>query len=84
MARERTTRFRRTDNKKFTLKTIVRTLRQPLFYLFVALYPSSVLAQQGYNCKSQLSHSSSITTCASRSLDTTPDTPQTSRSSSRR
>ncbi|GFZ51950.1 hypothetical protein JCM24511_09720 [Saitozyma sp. JCM 24511] len=49
MARERTTRFRRTDNKKFTLKTIVRTLRQPLFYLFVALYPSSVLAQQGYN-----------------------------------
>jgi hypothetical protein len=51
MARERTTRFRRTDNKKFTLKTIVRTLRQPLFYLFVALYPSSVLAQQGYNCQ---------------------------------
>lgn len=49
IACERTNRFRRSDNKKFTLSTIKRALRQPLFYAFGALYPTCVLAQQGYN-----------------------------------
>ena len=48
---ERTRRFRRSDNKKFTLATIKRTLTQPLFYFFITLYPAAVLAQQGYNCE---------------------------------
>lgn len=50
IARERTTRFRRSDNKKFTWQTIVRTSKQPLIYFFATLYPAAVLAQQGYNC----------------------------------
>ncbi len=51
IARHRSEQFRRSDNKKFTLSTIQRAVRQPLFWVFGALYPSAVLAQQGYNCE---------------------------------
>lgn len=53
LARERTIQFRRSDNKKFTWTTIKRTVKQPLIYFFCVLYPGSVLAQQGYSCKSR-------------------------------
>ncbi|KAK4688214.1 MFS transporter, ACS family, pantothenate transporter, partial [Tremellales sp. Uapishka_1] len=49
LAKERSKRFGRSDNKKFTLRTIKSTIRQPLFYFIGSLYPASVLAQQGYN-----------------------------------
>ncbi|ORX34841.1 major facilitator superfamily domain-containing protein [Kockovaella imperatae] len=49
MAKERTERFRRSDNKKFTWATIKRTIRSPLIYFFATLYPAAVLAQQGYS-----------------------------------
>lgn len=48
IAKERTQRFRRADNKKFTLASIKRTFSQPLFYFFITLYPAAVLAQAGY------------------------------------
>lgn len=51
MAVERTRRFRRSENKKFTLATIKRTVKEPLFYFFITLYPAAVLAQQGYSCE---------------------------------
>jgi len=49
LARERTGRFFRSENKKFTWATIKRTVRQPLIYFFATLYPASVLAQAGYS-----------------------------------
>jgi len=48
IAVERTKRFRRSDNKKFTWATIKRTVKMPLLYFFITLYPASVLAQAGY------------------------------------
>jgi hypothetical protein len=51
IAVERTQRFRRSDNKKFTLATIKRTVKMPLLYFFITLYPASVLAQAGYQCQ---------------------------------
>ena len=44
-------RFRRADNKKFTLGSIIRTFKQPQIYFFASLYPASVLAQAGYQCE---------------------------------
>jgi uncharacterized protein (DUF2132 family) len=52
LARQRTMRFRRADNKKFTLGSIIRTFKQPQIYFFASLYPASVLAQAGYQCES--------------------------------
>nr|XP_019048799.1 hypothetical protein I302_02574 [Kwoniella bestiolae CBS 10118]OCF27729.1 hypothetical protein I302_02574 [Kwoniella bestiolae CBS 10118] len=49
IAVERTKKFKRADNKKFTLQSVKKALTGPLFYCFVILYVSSVLAQQSYN-----------------------------------
>ncbi|ORY29825.1 major facilitator superfamily domain-containing protein [Naematelia encephala] len=48
MARSRVVRFRRSDQKKFTFKTLRVAVKQPLFYMIPVFYVSSMLAQQGY------------------------------------
>ncbi|KAK6905288.1 hypothetical protein I203_106110 [Kwoniella mangroviensis CBS 8507] len=48
IAVERTKKFKRADNKKFTLNSVKKALTGPLFYIFVILYVSSVISQQSY------------------------------------
>ncbi|KIW53128.1 hypothetical protein PV05_08722 [Exophiala xenobiotica] len=45
----RMAKFRRRDNKPFTVAAVVRAVKGPLFYFFVILFPACVMAQQGYN-----------------------------------
>ncbi|WVF65973.1 hypothetical protein IAT40_000711 [Kwoniella sp. CBS 6097] len=44
----RSAKFKRADNKKFTLASVKKAVTGPLFYLFVLMYVSSVLAQASY------------------------------------
>ncbi|WWC66633.1 uncharacterized protein I206_100536 [Kwoniella pini CBS 10737] len=48
VAVERTKKFKRADNKKFTLSSVKKAITGPLFYCFVILYVASVLAQASY------------------------------------
>ncbi|WVR03557.1 hypothetical protein IAU60_000549 [Kwoniella sp. DSM 27419] len=48
IAKERSSRFKRADNKKFTLGSVKKAVLSPMFYLFVVMYVSSVLAQASY------------------------------------
>nr|XP_018266752.1 uncharacterized protein I303_00728 [Kwoniella dejecticola CBS 10117]OBR88910.1 hypothetical protein I303_00728 [Kwoniella dejecticola CBS 10117] len=48
IAVERTKRFKRADNKKFTFASVKKAVTGPLFYCFVILYVASVLAQASY------------------------------------
>ncbi|KAJ9101218.1 hypothetical protein QFC21_003437 [Naganishia friedmannii] len=49
LAVERTARFKRASNKKFTWATVKRSVNLPLFYLIPCLYVATVLAQGGYS-----------------------------------
>ncbi|WWD22558.1 hypothetical protein CI109_107051 [Kwoniella shandongensis] len=48
MAIFRANKFKRADSKKFNFRSVKKALTGPLFYCFVILYVSSVLAQASY------------------------------------
>ncbi|OCF36344.1 hypothetical protein I316_02219 [Kwoniella heveanensis BCC8398] len=48
IALERSAKFKRADNKKFTLSSVKKAITGPVFYLFVIMYVASVLAQASY------------------------------------
>ncbi|WWD20560.1 hypothetical protein CI109_105036 [Kwoniella shandongensis] len=48
LAKERSLRFRRATNKRFTFDSVKRAVKQPPIYLFPTLYIIAQLSQQGY------------------------------------